>query len=132
MTEEDFLKILKTTLARVKYNNNWYEIRVAKGYFDKPFVDTNGSLFGVKNAKINFYVFKAGSEEIAEWAPSLLKDLYELQDWAKLPDEETDVSFELSYVESFIDYLFDQKGFLIFNRGGEKIKPKKENPNMVF
>ena len=132
VTIKEFLNSLVTTIFRIKRNNQWYEMRVAEGFSDKPFVDTEGSLFGVKNAKINFYVFNAGTNEVAEWAPSFLKDFYEELNLARLPEDEVMVSYELFYSEAFIDNLLTYRDFLIFNQNGVKIKKKKNDPYLAY
>ncbi len=129
---EEFFNTLSVVMFRIKYNKKWYELRVAEGLYDKPFVDREGILFGVKSAKINFYVFESGSNKIAIWASEYLNELYTENNFARLPEDEVEIRWEISYAEAFIDTLLAHRDFLIFNQSGEKIKREKYDPYAVY
>ena len=130
LTVDKFLSSLSIIIWRIKWNNQWYELRVANDICDKPFVDKEGVLFGVKNAKINYYVFKADTNEVADWLPSILKDIYTECKYYELPDDEVNVSWHCPYALDFIQNLLNKKGFLIFTRYG--VKEKKWDPDTIF
>ena len=124
MTTAKFLKSLKTVAWRIKKDNQWYELRVANSELDWPFIDKEGELFGLKNSKINFFIFKAGTNEPADWAPEYLYDNLAgsvsqedpaCKAWTD-PVSTTMATF-------FVHYLLDRGGFVIFNEAGEKVKP---------
>ena len=130
LTAGEFLKSLKEIWWRIKKDNQWYELRVAKSIYDLPFVDQNGELFGVKNAKINFYVFKSGSEEIPDWVQDYLKELYVVCNWDNLPDDEIEPTFCASYADVFIQGLLGREEYLVLTPEGNK--PEKWDPNTVY
>lgn len=132
MTIDDFLKTLKKTEWRIKKGNQWYELRVAESVGDLPFVDQDGELFGVKNAKINFYVFKAGSDEIADWIQGHLKKLYDWGKWNELPEDEIYVHWGDTYAEFFIQDLLNYEEFLVLSQGGNKQEKWYSDPNVVY
>ena len=124
MTTAKFLKSLKTVAWRIKKDNQWYELRVANSELDWPFIDKEGELFGLKNSKINFFIFKAGTDEPADWAPEYLYD--NLAGSVSQEDPAckawTDpVSTTMAHY--FVHYLLDQGGFVIYDEYGEKEKP---------
>ena len=130
MTPDDFLKSLAAVSYRIKRNNRWYEIRVREGNYDEPFVDKDGELFGVKNAKINFYVFNSGADIVADWAPALLNEIYTRSNWAELPEDKVEVSWEVSYARGFVEFLLNKGGFAVFYANGNKVK--KFDPNAIY
>ncbi len=130
MTAEDFLKSLVTVWGRIKKNNKWYEIRVRNGDYDEPFVDKDGELFGVRNAKVNFYIFNAGTNVVADWAPALLNEIYTGSNWAEKPEDELEVSWEVSYARGFVEFLLNKGGFAVFYANGNKVK--KFDPNAIY
>ena len=130
MTADEFLKSLEKVSYRVKKNGDWYEIRVRKSDYDKPFVDKDGVLFGVKNAKINFYVFDTRTNAVAEWAPNLLNENYTEYNLAELPDDAVEVTWEVSYARGFVEFLLNKGGFAVFCANGNKVK--KFDPNAIY
>ena len=116
MTVKEFLDSLKRVLWRIKRNNQWYELRVAKSDTDLPFVDKKGELFGLKNSKINFFIFKSGTNEPADWVSGYLYDMLEDDLLQKIPVDpivwkDEDPTLDLA----FVHYLLDRGGFVIFN-----------------
>ena len=130
MTVDIFLNSLSIVLSRIKRNNQWFELRVAQSPYDKPFIDKNGSLFGVKNIKINFYIFKEGMNEIADWAPELLKEMYIRYKLSRLPEDEIEPGWGLSYSIFFEQFLLHHNGFQIFRPNGAIVK--KWDPTTIF
>lgn len=122
MTVDIFLNSLSIVLSRIKRNNQWFELRVAQSPYDKPFIDRDGSLFGVKNIKINFYIFKEGINEIADWAPVLLKEMYTRYKLAQLPDNAVEIFYGVSYCLGFEQFLLYHDGFQIFRPNGAIVK----------
>ena len=132
LTADDFFKSLKTTLWRIKNDNQWYELRVAETLKDPLFVDKDGELFGVKNAKINFYVFKSGTNETSDWSQNCLKKAYLWYRWYELPPDETEVNWDVTYPEGFILYLLNYEKVLVFTPEGHKVKDWCSDPNAVY
>ena len=125
----DFLNSLSVVLCRIKKNDQWYELRVAQGAYDKPFVDKEGTLFGVKNAKINFYIFKEGANETADWATGDLKEMYTRYELAQLPEDKVEITWGVPYSIGFTQFLLAVGDFQIFTPNGEKVK--KWDPTVV-
>lgn len=124
MTTAKFLKSLKTVVWRIKKDNQWYELRIANSEFDWPFIDKEGELFGLKNSKINFFIFKAGTNEPADWAPEYLYNM--LAGSVSQKDPECAVwtqPVSATMADYFVHYLLDQGGFVIYDEDGEKEKP---------
>ncbi len=132
LTADEFLKSLNEIWWRIKKDNQWYELRVAKSIYDLPFVDQDGELFGVRNAKINFYVFKAGSNEVTNWVHDSLKKAYLLYKWNELPPGETEVSWCVTYPEAFILYLLNYEKVLVLTPDGHKVEDWCSDPNAVY
>ena len=130
MTAEFFLNSLVKVMYRIKYNDQWYELRVAESIIDKPFVDRDGKLFGVKNAKINFYVFKEGTTEIADWVPSVLKEIYTRYNYAKLSEDDVEICFGVSYSLDFVHNILAYDEISVYNLNGEEIE--EWSPDMIF
>ena len=130
MTAEFFLNSLVKVMYRIKYNDQWYELRVAESIIDKPFVDRDGKLFGVKNAKINFYVFKEGTTEIADWVPSVLKEIYTRYNYAKLSEVDVEICFGVSYSLDFVHNILAYDEISVYNQNGEEIE--EWSPDMIF
>lgn len=130
MTAEFFLNSLVKVMYRIKYNDQWYELRVAESIIDKPFVDRDGKLFGVKNAKINFYVFKEGTTEIADWVPSVLKEIYTRYNYAKLSEDDVEICFGVSYSLDFVHNILAYDEISVYNQNGEEIE--EWSPDMIF
>ena len=126
---DTFLKSLSVVGSRIRRNDIWYELRVAHGIDDKPFVDKDGLLFGVKNAKINFYIFKEGTNEIPDWAPKYLKKVYTESKLDRLPENKAEVYHGVTYGEAFEQFLLSFENVQIFTPSGTKIK--KWDPNVV-
>lgn len=125
MTTAKFLKSLKTVAWRIKKDNQWYELRVANSELDWPFIDKEGELFGLKNSKINFFIFKAGTDEPADWAPEYLYNNL-ARDTISQKDPECTVwtqPVSATMAHYFVHYLLDQGGFVIYDEYGEKEKP---------
>lgn len=129
LTVEEFLDSLSVVWSRIKRSDQWYELRTAKGLYDRPFVDKDGSLFGVKNAKINFYIFKEGTSVIADWTPKYLKEVYITSKLYQLPEDETEPIWGASYSEAFEQFLLNRDGCQIFRPSGAKVK--KWDPTVV-
>ena len=124
MTVKEFLDSLKRVLWRIKRNNQWYELRVAKSDTDLPFIDKKGELFGLKNSKINFFIFKSGTNEPADWVSGYLYDMLEDDLLQKIPvDPNVWKDEDPTLALAFVHYLLDRGGFVIFNEAGEKVKP---------
>ena len=124
MTVKEFLDSLKRVLWRIKRNNQWYELRVAKSDTDLPFIDKKGELFGIKNSKINFFVFKAGTNELADWVSGYLYDMLVDDLSQKTPVDPNEwIDDELTLDLAFVHNLLDRGGFVIFNEAGEKERP---------
>ena len=132
LTAEDFLKSLKEIWWRIKKDNQWYELRVAKSIYDLPFVDQDGELFGVKNAKINFFVFKTDTDEIADWSQDILKREYLSLNLAKLPDNEVEVTFGITYAKNFILDILHHGDYLVLTSDGHKVEDWCSDPNAVY
>ena len=135
MTVKEFLDSLKRVLWRIKRNNQWYELRVAKSDTDSYFIDKRGELFGFKNFKINFFVFKAGTNEPADWVSEYLQEyLHDMLADCFLQDPPLDPTVwydeDLTLALAFVHYLLDRGGFVIFNEAGEKERPWPKG--MVF
>ena len=132
---ERFLQNLTIPVYRIKKDNQWYEVRVSEevvhSVADILFIDKDGVLFGVKNAKIDFYVFKENSDEVADWASGILKNMYTQTKWSELPDDTNLVgSPNVTYCDAFIQYLLSVENLLVLNMNGYKMK--KWDPHTIY
>ncbi len=128
MTVAAFLDSLKNTVWRIKKANKWYELRVANTPFDLYYTDEEGVLFGIKKAKINFYIFNENTNVVADWAATLLNNFY-FGDEGFSNLSKNDVYFSPFGVTLdclFIEYLLNEGDFEIFDSNGNKVKKSPE------
>lgn len=130
MTVAEFLNSLKRVSWFIKRKEKRYELRISEGLTNVIFTDKDGELFGIKNAKIDFYVFEKGTSKPAEWASEYLHDMYVEYD---LRNKETEkelettgyISWDLTLSYAFVLYLLKRENLLITDIDGvqEKIPP---------
>ena len=130
MTVAEFLNSLKRVSWFIKRKGKRYELRISEGLTDVIFTDKDGELFGIKNAKIDFYVFEKGTNNPAEWVSKYLHDMYIDYD-LKNPETEKElettgyISWDLTLSYAFVLYLLKRENLLITDIDGvqEKIPP---------
>lgn len=126
---EEFLQSLNLVIWRIKYHNNWYELRISNRYSDTLFLDKKGELFGIPNSQINFFVFKSGKQEVAEWIKPFMKEFFEPIKEYISPSELYRQGF-MTYDAGFVQYLLTKRGIVITDADG--VKEKKWTPEMIF
>ena len=122
---DQFIANLKKVAWRIKFNDKWYELRLKNNSLDQLYKDTKGELFGLPNVQVNFCVFNAGTDELAEWAKPILKDFF-----ARMPEyqDPSDLFFGgfITYDGGFVQHLLDRGGFAVFSPDGQKQRPWQE------
>ena len=128
MTTVEFLNSLKKTQWYIKNGDKRYQLRVRESRVDSPFVDKNGELFGIKNARINFFVFEKGTNNPAEWVSKYLHDMY-IDYGFENPEAEKELDetgcqfdFDLTFCYAFVLYLLKKGNFVITDIHGERVK----------
>lgn len=117
-----YVKSLKTVAWRIKYNGDWYELRLRHNSLDPLFEDQDGALFGLPDVQINFCVFKTGSLEIPDWARQVLKEFFgKMQGNYPDPKDLYSEGF-VTYDGGFVQYLLAKGGFAVFSSDGKKQK----------